>query len=74
VALSDRIVSKPKTFTAWLETLPERHQTTIEGWRHDPNITNADIIAAIRDDDPDDNFTGFLAHKDTIARWRREHQ
>ena len=72
MALADRITGKPKNFTGWLATLPERHRATIEGWLRDPAVSHVAIAAAVRNDDLDDDFTGYRTTKETISAWRRD--
>lgn len=73
MALADRY-QKPDTrsrFEKWLDSLSKEHRSIVDGWLADKTISNVNITAMIRDDDPEDNFTGYRANKDSIAEYRR---
>nr|WP_278101145.1 hypothetical protein [Microbacterium proteolyticum] len=75
MALAERYArTEPKSkFQTWLDGLAPENYLIVHGWLEDTTIPNARIAQMIRDDDPDDNFTGYPANKDTIAEWRRTH-
>ncbi len=58
-------------FERWLDGLDPRHRDTILGWLKHPGYSSTQISIWIREDDPEDGYTGYRAHKDTIAEWRR---
>lgn len=73
MALADRY-TKPDTrsrFEKWLDSLSKEHRKIIDGWLADTTISNIRISELIHDDDPEENFTGYAANKDTIAKYRR---
>lgn len=73
MGLADRYV-KPDTrtkFEKWLDGLNEKNRGIVLSWLRDSTISNISIASWIRDDDPEDDFTGYRANKDTIAEWRR---
>ncbi|WP_442575886.1 hypothetical protein ACSBPH_01670 [Microbacterium sp. F51-2R] len=75
MALAHRLETEQKKirpqFDAWLDSLSTRNHDIVVGWLNDPNLSNAAIIRMIADDDPDDDFKGYRANKDTVAEWRR---
>ncbi|MCK2034469.1 hypothetical protein [Microbacterium sp. KSW4-4] len=75
MSLADRgAKAAPKTkFEAWLDALNDEHRTIVTSWLNDTWYSNARVCEMIRDDDPEDNFTGYRANKDTIAVWRKAH-
>lgn len=75
MSLADRGAKEaPRTkFETWLNSLTPEHHTIVTGWLEDTWYSNQRISEMIRDDDPEDNFTGYRANKDTIAVWRKAH-
>lgn len=73
VALAERGTKEPQKtkFELWLDSLSDRNRTVVTGWLTDPYYSNMRVAEMIRDDDPDDDFSGYRATKDTIAAWRR---
>lgn len=67
-----RVETEPKTkFQRWLDELTPENASVVMSWLRDTKLANQRISDMIRDDDPEDNFTGYPAGKDTIAAWRR---
>lgn len=60
-------------FEKWLDSLNAKNRATVESWLLDTTIPTARIVEWIRDDDAEDNFTGYRANKDTVAKWRAAH-
>lgn len=75
VSLSDRGAKvAPKTkFEQWIDSLNEEHRQIVTSWLQDPWYSNPRIVAMISADDPEDNFTGYKATKETIGAWRKAH-
>ena len=74
MALADRRQA-PDTrtpFEKWIDTLSEQNRKVVLGWLNDPSIPHAHVMDWIREDDPEDEFTGYSASRDTIAAWRRK--
>ncbi|SFR76001.1 hypothetical protein SAMN05428970_2002 [Agromyces sp. CF514] len=73
MALADRkqLDDKKPAFERWIDSLSTSNRAVIDGWLADLNISNQRIADWIRDDDEDDDFTGYPAGKDTIAIARR---
>jgi hypothetical protein len=74
MGLAERGVKTPKksSFELWLDSLTDSNRQVVQGWLMDTEYTNADIMRMIRDDDPEDDFKGYRAAKDTISIWRSE--
>lgn len=73
MALSDRY-TKPDTrtqFEKWLDSLNDTNRAIVDRWLRDETLSATRIVEMIADDEPDDDFTGYRAHKDTILKWRR---
>lgn len=75
MALADRITKvEPKSkFEQWLESLTPANSALVLEWLNDPSQSNAAVARAIRDDSPEDGFTGYPGRDETIANWRRKH-
>lgn len=75
MSLAERgVKSAPKSkFEQWIDGLREDHRNIVIGWLQDPWYSNPRIADMIADDDPADGFTGYKAHRDTIAAWRKKH-
>lgn len=73
MALADRkqLDDKKPAFERWIDSLSTNNRAVIEGWLADLHISNQRIADWIREDDEEDNFTGYRAGKDTIAIARR---
>ena len=75
MALADR-QTKPDTrtrFEKWLDSLNDKNRATVDSWLRDPAIPNSRIAEWIREDDEEDDFSGYSANKDTISLWRAKH-
>lgn len=69
--LADRISPRKKPFDEWLDGLKPDHRETVDGWLRNPRVSATALASAIRDDDADDDFTGYKANHGTILDWRR---
>lgn len=70
--LSDRIQPPRIAFDVWLDSLTRENRNVIMDWLTHPDSYSATAVAqAIRDDDPESNFTGYRGNHDTIKNWRR---
>lgn len=69
--LSERITPRVR-FDDWLAGLSVDNHATVTFWLTHPDLYSASAVAAaIRDDDPESDFTGYRANHDTIKNWRR---
>lgn len=71
--LADRIVVAPRksAFERWLDGLSPKHRAVVDEWLSNPAVSARTIRDAIREDDPEDGFTGVRVGAETISAWRR---
>ena len=71
LAARKQIVEKKPAFDRWLDGLSEANRAVVLGWLCDLSIPHQRVADWVRDDDEEDDFTGYPAGKDTISVWRR---
>ena len=59
-------------FETWLADLAPEHRTLILGWLKSDNAAIR-VARAIREDEPDEGYTGYPATHQTVIDWRRTH-